>query len=207
PAPPPAESAQLPPPVAGRSEVVEPVSGIVRVRRRGTRRFVRLRAGQLLPDRSEVDATRGVVRIVVAAVRDGSATASVLLSEGRAVIDQNRARRPRTTLPLSGPLTCRREGRASTAAQKRKRKRKRARKRSIFTQTDGGRFRSRGNHAAATASGTAWRTTDRCASTRIDVREGTVRVRDLVRRRRVVVRAPDSYTARKRAARRPARRG
>jgi Tol biopolymer transport system component len=184
-------------PVAGRSELVEPVSGIVRVRRRGTRRFVRLRAGTLLPDRSEIDTTRGVVRIVVAATRDGSETASALVSRGRAIIDQNRAARPTTTLRLSLPLDCARSGRATAAAKRKKRRR------SLFTQTDGGRFRTRGNYGAATASGTAWLTTDRCESTRIDVREGTVRVRDLVRRRTVSVRAPGSYTARKRTAARP----
>ena len=162
------------------------------VRPRGTRRFVRLRAVRLLPDGSEIDATRGVVRVVVATT--GGATESALVSKGRAIVDQNTAARPTTTLKLSAPLACARTGKARAAARKRRGRRRRG----LFTQTDGGRFRTRGNHAAATASGTAWRTTDRCRSTRIDVREGVVKVRDLVRRRTVAVRAPRSYTARRR---------
>ena len=196
PAPTPAGPAQGPVPVAGRSELVEPVSGTVRVRRRGTRRFVRLRAGQLLPDGSELDTRRGVARVVVAAARGTTATEFALVSEGRAVIDQNVAARPTTTLKLSQPLACPRGGRAQAS-----KKRKRPRRRKIFTDTDGGNFRTRGNYGAATASGTAWRTTDTCTRTRIDVREGTVSVRDLVRGRTVAVKAPRSYTATRRAAR------
>ena len=180
----------VPPPVAGRSERVEPVSGTVLVRPRGSRTFVALRAGQLLPDGSEIDTRRGVARVVVAATRDGATTASALVSEGRAIIDQNQAARPTTTLRLSQPLACPRASRAAAAA-------KRKRKRKVFVETDGGRFRTRGNYGAAVASGTQWRTTDRCTSTRIDVREGTVKVRDRVRKRTVRVTAPGSYTARK----------
>src|SRR5262245_30964308 len=44
-------------PVVGRSELVRAVNGVVRVRQRGRKRFVRLRAGQslLVKDRSEID--------------------------------------------------------------------------------------------------------------------------------------------------------
>jgi ferric-dicitrate binding protein FerR (iron transport regulator) len=90
---------------------------------------------------------------------------------------------------LSEPIARPPRGRAAAAAKRKKR-------RALFVQTDGGRFRTRGSYAAATASGTAWRTTDRPATTRIAVREGTVRVRDLQRRRTIRVTAPDSYTAR-----------
>jgi hypothetical protein len=187
------------PPEAGRSEVVEPVSGVVRIRERGTRRFVTLRAGQTVPDRSEIDTRRGVARITVAATRDGSSTSSILVSEGRAIIDQNRAPQPLTTLKLSEPLRCP-SASTATAAQRRRKKRRR-----LFTDTNGGRFRTRGNWAAATAGGTAWRTIDTCTATKIQVTEGTVEVRDRAARRTVDVTAPDSYTARRSRAARSSR--
>jgi hypothetical protein len=178
-----------PPPVIGRSELVEPVRGIVLVRRRGSRRFVRLRAAQLLPDRSEIDTRRGAAKITVATDgRGGRATATV--SEGRAIIDQKRAARPTTILRLSEPLACpRRFTTASRALRKRGRRR-------IFVRTTGP-FGTGTDKAVGTSSGTAWRTTDTCSTTTIKVVEGTVRVRDLRRRRTVGVKAPGSYTARR----------
>ena len=172
---------------------MEPVSGVVRVRVRGSRTFVPLQAGQLLPDGSEIDTRRGVARVVVAATRDGATTSSALVSEGRAIIDQDDAEFPTTTLRLSEPLSCRR-GRAATAAAQKKRKRKRR----LFVDTDGGRFRTRGNYGAATASGTQWRTVDRCRSTQLVAVEGTISARDRVRKRTFSLTAPDRYTARKR---------
>lgn len=172
-------------PVVGRSELVRPVRGVVLVRPRGSERFVRLRRGRLLPDRSEIDTTRGTAHITVASDRRGGLDTATV-SEGRAIIDQDRAARPTTTLRLSEPLHC---GRLATASLGRK-------GRGIFVNTPGARIRTRGNRAAATRSGTAWRTTDTCATTKVKVVEGTVRVRDFRRRRTVNVSAPDSYTAR-----------
>jgi hypothetical protein len=176
-------------PLVGRSEVVEAVRGVVLVRRRGSRRFVRLGSGRLLPDRSEIDTSRGTARITVASDQPGGLSTATV-SGGRAIIDQDRAARPTTTLRLSQPLAC---ARLATATAARPRK-----QREIFVKTNGGRFKTRGNHAAGTASGTAWRTTDSCNTTTIKVSEGTVRVRDLRRRRSVEVHAPHSYTARRR---------
>jgi hypothetical protein len=148
---------------------------------------VRLRAGQslLVKDRSEIDVTRGQVRVTVAADRQGG-TSVVDVSEGRAIIDQNTARNPTTTFKLSAPLVC---PRGATAA-------KRKRKRKLFVHTNGGRIRTRGNWASGTASGTAWRTIDTCTATTIQVTEGTVVVRDIPRKRNQRVTAPGTYTAR-----------
>lgn len=173
------------PPVVGRSQLVRPVRGVVLVRRRGRDRFVRLRGGQLLPDRSEIDTRRGTAQITVASNRRGGVDRATV-SEGRAIIDQNRAARPTTTLSLSEPLRC---GRLATASLGRK-------GREIFVNTPGARIRTRGNRAAATKSGTAWRTTDTCSITTIKVIEGTVRVRDFRRRITFALNAPRSYTAR-----------
>ena len=178
-------------PVVGRSELVEPVRGVVLVRRRGSRRFVRLRRGQLLPDGSEIDTRRGTARVTVASDQPGGRSTATV-SEGRAIIDQNRARRPTTTFRLSEPLACpRRLATAAAAARKRKRK-----KGPIVINTKDPRFSTEGDKAAGTSSGTAWRTTDTCTTTTIKVAEGTVRVRDFRRRRTVNVIAPRSYSAR-----------
>jgi hypothetical protein len=59
-----------------------------------------------------------------------------------------------------------------------------------------GRFRTRGRYAAATIRGTSWTMTDRCDGTLTRVTSGRVLVRDLHRRRNVLVRAGKSYLAR-----------
>lgn len=58
-----------------------------------------------------------------------------------------------------------------------------------------GRFRTIGRYAAASVRGTVWNTIDRCDGTLIVVRKGSVSVRDLVRKRTVVVKAGHSYLA------------
>jgi hypothetical protein len=54
-----------------------------------------------------------------------------------------------------------------------------------------------GKYAAGTDNGTLWLTADRCDGTLTQVRQGTVSVRDLVKRKTVVVRAGHSYLAKK----------
>jgi hypothetical protein len=61
-----------------------------------------------------------------------------------------------------------------------------------------GQFRTKGRYAAATVRGTWWLTQDRCDGTLVRVRQGIVEVRDLVRKRTVLVRTGKSYLARKR---------
>jgi hypothetical protein len=61
-----------------------------------------------------------------------------------------------------------------------------------------GRFRTRGRHSTATVRGTQWLTKDTCSSTTTSVKEGTVVVRDLAKRRNVTVRAGHRYVARAR---------
>jgi ferric-dicitrate binding protein FerR (iron transport regulator) len=59
-----------------------------------------------------------------------------------------------------------------------------------------GRFRTAGRYASATVRGTNWLTADRCDGTFVRVRRGVVQVRDVPRRRQVIVRAGSSYLAR-----------
>ena len=58
-----------------------------------------------------------------------------------------------------------------------------------------GRFRTRGRHGTATVRGTCWLTEDRCDGTLVRVKRGLVEVRDLERRKTVMVPAGESYLA------------
>ena len=65
-----------------------------------------------------------------------------------------------------------------------------------------GKFRTVGRFSSATVRGTTWLTDDRCDGTLTKVRQGSVLVRDFVRRRNVIVRAGKRYFAKARIARR-----
>jgi hypothetical protein len=60
-----------------------------------------------------------------------------------------------------------------------------------------GRFRTKGRYAAATVRGTVWLTRDRCDGTLVQVKQGTVQVSDLRKRKTVVVRSGKSYLAKR----------
>ena len=81
-----------------------------------------------------------------------------------------------------------------------------ARKKKVVRQLWGigkGNFRTKGKYASAAIRGTQWLTQDRCDGTNVRVTEGTVTVRDLVKKKNVAVTAPKSYFA---AAPKPKRR-
>ncbi len=61
-----------------------------------------------------------------------------------------------------------------------------------------GRFRTAGRFASATVRGTQWLTADRCDGTLTQVKEGRVQVRDLVKKKTILVPAGKSYVAKKR---------
>jgi hypothetical protein len=185
--PPPPPPAPLPPPVAGEQVNALPARGTVRVRVPGSARFVELAAGQQIPVGTTVDTRRGRVTLVAAAGRGGQ-TATADFYDGLFRLGQTGGSRPVTTLTLTEPLACPRGRRASAAARKRSRR----------LWGDGrGRFRTTGQFSSATVRGTRWLVQDRCTSTTTRVRVGSVTVRDRVRGRTVIVRAPRSYTARR----------
>jgi dipeptidyl aminopeptidase/acylaminoacyl peptidase len=177
----------LPPPVAGSTVNIGIVSGVVRVRVRGTRRFVNLAASRQIPVGSEVDVTGGRLRLTSAA--SAGQTQIGIFYAGRGIVRQPRAPLPVTTLELSGPLVCPRRSSATASQPPPPRVRR--------LWGDGtGRFRTRGRYAGATVRGTVWLTEDRCDGTLIRVQRGVVEVLDTVRNRRVTVRAGQSYFAR-----------
>jgi hypothetical protein len=71
-----------------------------------------------------------------------------------------------------------------------------ARRRSLWGNSSGGNFRTRGRHSSGSVRGTEWRTVDRCDGTLTVVRQGIVDVHDYGNGKRVRVRAGNSYFAR-----------
>ena len=156
--------------------------GKVRIKRRGSRKFVELGAGEQIPVGTTVDTTKGRVTIVAA----GDQTADFY--DGIFRIGQTRAATPLTTLKLVEKLRCPRAGKASIAAKRKKKRR--------LWGDGSGKFRTEGKHSAATVVGTKWLVEDRCTTTLTRVVSGVVSVRDFGKRKTVRVRAGKKYVAR-----------
>ncbi|MEN3281870.1 MAG: hypothetical protein V7607_3010 [Solirubrobacteraceae bacterium] len=144
------------------------------------------------PVGSTIDAREGAVRVATAKNSTG-ARQEILVSGGPFSVRQAAGKQPTTDLRLVGsPRGCARSStgpRAPTDAQAptldaRVDKRKR------------GRFRVKGKHSIGAAEGTGWVTEERCDGTFTRVRSGTVRVRDLERKRTVTLHAGGTYLAR-----------
>ncbi len=186
-------------PVPGRTEVAVPVSGTVLIRLAGTRRFVRLTAGQLIPDGSEIDVTNGRVRLIVAADRHGL-TRTATLYGGRIIVHQTRGPHPRTIAALSLPLTgCTPVVTAANPFAKiaRGRPRRRRRARHVWVTESGGSFNTSGQYVSTSVQGTTWLTADTCTTSLVRVTHGVVLVRDRLHHRTIRLRAGHSYTVRK----------
>ena len=171
-------------PQVNREVNVLPVSGTVLIKRRGSNRYVALKAGEQIPNGSSIDARKG--RVTIVAAQSGTKVERADFFDGLFTVSQTRRV---TTLTLTEQLDC---SRRASAAQKRKPK-------SRKLWGDGkGKFRTKGRYAAATVRGTRWLTRDTCTTTKVTVRVGAVSVRDAVRKRTIVVRKGKSYTARAR---------
>ena len=94
-----------------------------------------------------------------------------------------------TVLTLTEPLACPKQGRASASAKKKTRK---------LWGSGKGAFRTSGSYSAATVRGTTWLTQDTCTTTTTVVKQGVVEVRDKVKNKTILVRAPKRYVARAR---------
>ena len=184
----------LVPPV-GRSTNATPASGTIRVRVPGSDEFVELTEGAGIPVGSLVDATEGSVVITSAKDARGT-TQSANFTGAQFKVTQRRAAKPITDITLVGgsfdtctPRMVAKVGNEVTAAARRKWSRRR------LWGNGHGRFRTRGRHGTATVRGTWWLTEDRCDGTYVHVRRGLVEVRDLERRKTVMVPAGNSYLA------------
>jgi hypothetical protein len=187
PAPAPPQGPTLPPPVAGKTVNVEPVSGTVKIKRPGRKHYAALTAEAHIPVGSSIDTRRG--RITITADQGKGKATSADFYDGLFKLTQTKGKKPLTTLRLIEKLTgCKAKGKATTAKKKK-------RKRRLWG--DGkGRFQTKGKHSAATVVGTKWLVEDRCTSTLTRVARGRVKVRDFVKHKTVIVRAGKRYTAR-----------
>jgi hypothetical protein len=188
-----------PAPPVGESANAAPSSGTVRVRVPGSRQYVELTEGAGIPIGSIVDASEGEVVITSASdKRGGTQTASFTGSEFKLV--QKKAAKPITDLVLTGGdlSACSPRSRTKTGDLQAAGRRKWSRRR--LWGNGHGRFRTRGRYGTATVRGTWWLTEDRCDGTFVRVKRGLVEVRDLTRRKTVMVPAGKDYFAKSPAA-------
>lgn len=155
---------------------IEPTSGKTFYRKPGQTKRTRLTAEIQVPVNTIVDATNGQMGLTSA---NGSAD-----FHGGAFVIREPAKQRVTQLFLAGGRR-RRCTRGSTSTIRQ-------------LWGDGkGHFQTRGLYAAATVRGTKWRVADRCDGTLTTVTRGVVAVRDFRRRKTVLVRAGQSYLARR----------
>jgi hypothetical protein len=197
--PAPVAPAPLPvaPPVIGKTMVVAPVAGVVKVQAPGGSGFTALTAGSSVPVGAVVDTRAGTVQLTSAV--SGGKTQDGTFRGALFQVRQSAKGTGMTDLVLRGgnfsvcPRASRARGRAAAVQRRRKPPVRR-----LWGSDKGGRFRTHGRNSVATVRGTRWVTTDTCAGTRTTVTEGAVSVRDLNRRKTVLVRAGKSYLARRR---------
>jgi hypothetical protein len=195
-----------PPPELGKTVDASVASGTVlvgvpaggssaRAAQKGVR-FVPLERTREIPVGSLLDTRRGTVRLTSARdTRGRTQTGSFGSGVFQVLQSRKRSAKGLTDVVLKGGSFKRcaaGRSRGATASQRSRRVVRRLRSNAR------GRFRTRGRHSAATVRGTVWTTTDRCDGTLTRVSRGRVAVRDLRRRRTVVVRAGRSYLARAR---------
>ncbi len=175
-----------PEPVQGESVVVAPTRGTVLVKAPGAG-FVPLTAGGSVPVGSVVDTRAGAITLTSSV---GATTQTGSFRGGMFEVRQAASGNGMTDIVMRGSdfSVCKR---ARTAAAGKK-----APTRRLWSTDSGGRFRTHGRNSVATVRGTAWVTTETCAGTRTTVTQGAVSVRDLHRRKTVLVRAGGSYLAR-----------
>ena len=197
-----------PPPVLGEAVNAKPLSGEVLVSvpcgaARASqsvpgvkgRSFVPLTEASQVPVGSFLDTRAGRMRLTSAA-DDAGTTQSGSFAKGVFQVLQARSGKNRgvTELRLKGASF---GGCAAAAGKGVAAARKRLSGRTVrqLKADANGSFRTRGRHSSATVRGTAWITNDRCDGTLTKVTRGTVAVRDLRKRKTIVVRSGKSYLA------------
>jgi hypothetical protein len=159
--------------------------GTVTVREPGTNRFVELKADEAIPVGSTIDTREGTVQLLTANSR--GQTQAARFHDGIFKFTQDRS--GLVTLTLTEPLTgCAKPGKATAAA--------RGPKVRQLWGSGRGRYRTEGRHSVGSVRGTVWLTRDTCDGTLTKVREGVVAVRDLAKKRTVLVKKGGRYFAR-----------
>ncbi|MEA2497200.1 MAG: hypothetical protein QOJ29_5111 [Thermoleophilaceae bacterium] len=182
--------AGIPPPTTGETANVAPVDGTVKIKVPGSNQFIILAAGQQIPIGSIIDVTKGTIDLTTTA--DATNTQTARFYAGVFKLTQAKAAKPVTELQLFGGDF------KKSCPKPRPRKASASAKKKVVRQLWGvgkGQFRTKGKYAAASIRGTQWLTQDRCDGTNVKVTEGSVTVRDLVKKKNVIVKAPSSYLA------------
>jgi streptogramin lyase len=180
------------PPVFANAIDATVVGGEVTVQVPGSTHFEPLTRPEQVHVGATIDARAGRVRIVIVDARGKTWTADFY--GGVFKITQLAAEGGVAQLALTGGhfAACVRTGRSAIAAAQRKRSAKSIRH---LWASGSGPFRTLGHYASAAIRGTTWDTDDRCDGTLVKVKQGSVTVRDLVRKKTVVVRAHGQYLA------------
>jgi hypothetical protein len=164
--PPPASAlTKEPQPELGRSFVAALVSGEVFVKPPGARAS-RLTERRTIPVGTRVDATKGRVKLV--GVLTHERRSKGVFSKGAFIATQARRKRAVIDLELTGGDFKGCDAARTSALGRRVVRKLRGRAR--------GRFRTSGNHSAATVRGTKWLTEDHCDTTVIETEKGVVDV-------------------------------
>jgi hypothetical protein len=189
--------------VARKTANVEPVSGTVLIKlpaganarkwKLGPAQangFIPLSEAKTIPLKSTVDTTKGRVEVNTAASNKGGSVQAAQFYSGQFAVNQIGSRsRPITEMTMNARLSCPKKGKNRVGAAAKRRSRG-------LWGSGKGRFRTRGRHSSATVRGTTWYSKDTCTSTTTVVREGTVTVRDFVKKKNVTVKKGRRYVAR-----------
>jgi hypothetical protein len=178
--------AQEPTPEPGKTVVIQPVSGKTLVKLPGSSKFEPVDVTRGIPDGSTVDTKNSKIRLF-AIPKAGKPAESALFYQG---IFKLKLTGGITELQLVEVLAKCPSGKASAAAKKKPKTRK-------LWGDGSGSFRTRGQYSSATVRGTRWLVQDSCGKTLTKVAKGVVEVQDFVQKKKVLVRAPKSYTAKK----------
>jgi hypothetical protein len=175
----------------GETVELESVSGQILVKQPDEDTFATLEDATEVSVGTEVDASKGTVRLTSATADDG--TQSGEFSEGAFEVAQEPGSTA-VTLTLTGGdfAPCKTEEAKrdqSTVGGPEIRK--------LFADAEG-EFRTEGQFAAAAVRGTKFRTVDACFGTLTDVEEGAVTVTDLTKDQEVILAQGEDYWAAKR---------
>jgi streptogramin lyase len=185
------------PPVLGQAVVVRPLSGSVRVKAPGARAYSALASGANLPVGTLVDTRAG--KIVLQSARNSRGRTQKGTFWGGVFQIRQRCRgRGMTSLHLRGGSFRRCGTRAGVSVLAHEAGGRRRVVRRLWGKDKHSRFRTHGRDSVATVRGTRWVTTDRCDGTLTKVTEGKVLVRDLRKKRKVLLSAGSAYLARHR---------
>jgi streptogramin lyase len=191
---PPVINPVAPTPKLGTSAVASPVTGTVLVRPPGAKHYEELGPNDVIPVGARIDTRRGTIDLVTA-LPDGR-TQKAKFWNGVFTVRQSKKGKGYTDIYVAPATGCRKPAaKKSRVSAARKKKR---RPNSLWGHDNHGRYRSHGRRSVALVRGTTWLMEERCEGSYTKVKHGKVSVRDLRRKKTVLVRAGHSYLARAR---------